>query len=374
MTRPLLRQDWELSVEDFQNHPLWLAVHGRDQSEEWYEQCDEETFRPWDGMFPAAPQSGAFLVAAWMKLRKGRTYPGAFYVNLPEVAADASSIARYSFDGASADDVAAAMRQPRIFHENRCSYFWGGKRGVPSSDQEVFYLALQDVPENIFPITYEALPGVISGSHRGIVRGFYRLLSSGINRVIIDPDPGQVEQAVMPLDGEQNGTLIQSITGLAQQGNWRDALTRADDLVAAHPRESRYWTLKATVHAISGNLPDALLSAIRAVECDPSNRGLYPWVCVLQLQVGDFQGCLDYSNSGLAAKAGPRESRSWHTDQLIFLSARALYELGHPAESADRLVSLPPTYAMGKRGDALMTKKGLLRACQTARRKMRPES
>jgi hypothetical protein len=47
--KPELRQFGSLTAEDFERIPVWLACHVADYDEPWYDETDEETFRPWSG-------------------------------------------------------------------------------------------------------------------------------------------------------------------------------------------------------------------------------------------------------------------------------------------------------------------------------------
>lgn len=49
MEKPELKQFGDLTHEDFDRHPVWIGCHVADYDELWYEDTDEETFRPWTG-------------------------------------------------------------------------------------------------------------------------------------------------------------------------------------------------------------------------------------------------------------------------------------------------------------------------------------
>src|SRR5579864_2439183 len=75
MTRPVfVKQFGELTAEDFIQHPVWIAVHGMDDDEPWYEDCGEESFRPWTGPLPVGPEEGMLLVQATLTLADGWFY------------------------------------------------------------------------------------------------------------------------------------------------------------------------------------------------------------------------------------------------------------------------------------------------------------
>jgi hypothetical protein len=53
-------------------------------------------------------------------------------------------------------------------------------------------------------------------------------------------------------------------------------------------------------------------------------------------------------------------------ENLIFLGARALFELGRYEEALDRLKPVSPRFGIGKANDDLFTKDGLAKACRAA--------
>jgi hypothetical protein len=46
---PILKQFAALTIEDFAQCPVWIACHVADYDEPWYDDTDEETFRPYGG-------------------------------------------------------------------------------------------------------------------------------------------------------------------------------------------------------------------------------------------------------------------------------------------------------------------------------------
>jgi hypothetical protein len=63
MLKPELKKECDLSPTDFACQAVWLNVHAHDSNEPWYEECDEETFRPWTGSLPFVETKGFVLVA-----------------------------------------------------------------------------------------------------------------------------------------------------------------------------------------------------------------------------------------------------------------------------------------------------------------------
>src|SRR5262245_58094284 len=74
--KPDLKQFGDLSAGDFGKHPVWVSVHGLDSNEPWYDDTDEETFRPWTGKLPVSSEDGMFLVRAKFTLADGRVLEG----------------------------------------------------------------------------------------------------------------------------------------------------------------------------------------------------------------------------------------------------------------------------------------------------------
>jgi tetratricopeptide (TPR) repeat protein len=157
---------------------------------------------------------------------------------------------------------------------------------------------------------------------------------------------------------------LDAVAALSREGKITEAVALATRLLETHANDSKYWIARATVYARSGDISAAVADAVKATECDSSNRNLYPWVCLLYIQLRDFKNCLKYADAGLAAQGGSWESKDMYEGQLVFLGARALYELGSPEAAINRVASISPDFGMGRRGDRLMDKASLVRACQ----------
>ncbi|HSF05570.1 MAG TPA: hypothetical protein VLG10_07230 [Methylomirabilota bacterium] len=155
MNTPEMKQFGDLVPSDFERHPVWIGCHTADYDEPWYDETDEETFRPWNGPLPAGPSEGMLLVRAAVQLADGTAVPGFVTPALDE------------------DDL--GTQQPQIFVGGRRFGFWGGVVGVPSQDRQAFYAALGKPPEAVFPLRFAAEPGLTTGVVTGEVVGFYRL-------------------------------------------------------------------------------------------------------------------------------------------------------------------------------------------------------
>ena len=152
--KPELKQFGDLSPADFDRHPVWIACHTEDQGEPWFNETDEETFRPWTAALPVGPSDGMLLVRATFELHDGSVHRGFVTPAFKE------------------GDVGAL--QPQIFAGNERFGFWGGMYGVRVERKTAFYAAIGKDPEAIFPLRFAADPGLSTGVVSGRVDGFYR--------------------------------------------------------------------------------------------------------------------------------------------------------------------------------------------------------
>ncbi|HEY7363183.1 MAG TPA: hypothetical protein VIE37_03670 [Methylomirabilota bacterium] len=155
MSPPELKQFGDLGPSDFERHAVWIGCHTADYDEPWYDETDEETFRPWSGPLPVDPSQGMLLVRATLQLADGTAVPG---------------FVTPAFD---ANDL--GTQQPQIFVGGRRFAFWGGVVGVPPRERHALYAALGKPPEAVFPLRFAAEPGLATGVATGDVAGFYRL-------------------------------------------------------------------------------------------------------------------------------------------------------------------------------------------------------
>jgi len=151
--KPELRQFDTLTLDDFVRCPVWLACHVADYDEPWYDETDEETFRPWPGSLPVDPSEGMFLVKATARLADGSSYPG-FLTPVPEPE--------------------LGQAQPQVFVGGKRFWFWGGMPGVPRQLREEFYSAVGKSPGDVFPIQFTVEQGAVKEPHAIEVHGFYR--------------------------------------------------------------------------------------------------------------------------------------------------------------------------------------------------------
>ena len=152
--KPELKQFGDLSPADFDTHPVWIACHTEDYAEPWFNETDEETFRPWTGALPVNPSDGMLLVRARFELRDGSPHDGFLTPAFKE------------------GDL--GMLQPHLFVAGESFGFWGGMFDVRADRRTAFYTALGKGPEAVFPMRFKAHPALATGVVAGQVDGFYR--------------------------------------------------------------------------------------------------------------------------------------------------------------------------------------------------------
>ena len=180
---PELKQFGELDAEDFQRHPVWIGCHTADYGKPWYEDTDEETFRPYSGKLPADLAEGMLLVRAVFELRDGSRYPG--FVTPAAEGWDKGLDGRPMFE----HNHVLGTQQPQMFVGDRLFGFWGGMMGIPSQAQQELYAALGKRPDAIFPVRFNADADFTTGIGNGNVQGFYRQDPDGIHIGIAEAVP-----------------------------------------------------------------------------------------------------------------------------------------------------------------------------------------
>jgi hypothetical protein len=175
---PELKQIWDLSSADFEQHPVWVGVHNFDIGEPWHRGSNEGTYRPWIDALPCPSPKGFFLVRGTFRLQDGSSYPGFFTVasetwDTPPRPDLASFSSRYG--GAALALV--GIQQPRIFVQHQQYSFWGGRAGVPLEKRQALYSALGKSAEDTFPVRFHADSSLATGILSGEVDGFYRVIS-----------------------------------------------------------------------------------------------------------------------------------------------------------------------------------------------------
>ena len=156
-TRPELVQFGSLTPAHFDRHPVWIACHIADYEESWYDDTDEETFRPWTGPLPVDASEGMTLARADFTLADG-TRLGGFLT--PAVEGDPSG--------------PLGIMQPQLFlPDGTLGGFWEGMFGRDPSVHAAFYQTLGKSPAEVFPVTCSVQPGLATGIITAVLEGFY---------------------------------------------------------------------------------------------------------------------------------------------------------------------------------------------------------
>ena len=127
----------------------WL--HTADYDEPWYDETNEETFRPHSGALPADPTDGIFLVRATAVLADGTTLGGFL---------------------TPAEEPTVGDMQPHVFVKDAPFGFWGGIIGVPEDVRSRFHGMLGKPTETVFPIRIAADEGLARGATVVTVSGW----------------------------------------------------------------------------------------------------------------------------------------------------------------------------------------------------------
>lgn len=167
--RPQLKQFADLTAADFARYGVWVHCHVIDYHEPWYPDTDEESFRPWTGDIPIDPEQTIFLVRTSFTLADGTVCSGFITPR----------------GSRKQDSVEALSRmQPVLFHSSgKTVAFWFG--GMPARNDQLIqiYSLFGKTPEEIFPITFEAEPGLAKGVTSGSISGF--CCRQGKDRIIV---------------------------------------------------------------------------------------------------------------------------------------------------------------------------------------------
>ena len=203
----------------------------------------------------------------------------------------------------------------------------------------------------------------------GALTVFWRgnLVASGIISMQYDEQLLFGALPMLTLDNE-----LKRVRDLVWEGETDLALKDADRLILEYPQDDRCWDLRSFVFAKLNNVEASLLDNQMAAKVNPANRHHFVGICVLQLRLKDYTGCLESSKAGLSSSEPNARAIDTDGEDLLFLGARALYELSRFDEAIERLQMIEdPDYEYLNVGDKLMTKKGLKKACTTAIRELR---
>jgi hypothetical protein len=168
MTQPVLRQFADLTAQDLLDFPVWIGCHTADYDEPWYDETDEETFRPFLGTLPASPDQGMLLVRAQITLNDGTSFSGFVTPAFPEEPEDGGRI--------------LGTQQPMVFTAAGAVRIWHGGFEPSQSAIDEAYRALGRVAAAVFPLRFRAEQGLTTGNAEGTVSGFYWL--KGFEQVV----------------------------------------------------------------------------------------------------------------------------------------------------------------------------------------------
>lgn len=153
--RPLIKQFGELGPNDFKQHPVWASCHSFDYGQPWYDDTDEESFRPWTGELPIGPEEGMLLVSATFQMADGRSAKGFMTPQHIE------------------DEADLGTTQPHMFlTSGEVASFWDGIKQQPANVRSRLYQCLGSDPKRIFPISFAADEGLATGRVSGVIPGF----------------------------------------------------------------------------------------------------------------------------------------------------------------------------------------------------------
>lgn len=160
MTTPLLVQYLDLTAEHFTRHPVWISAHVADTDAPWYDDTDEETFRPWLGALPVGPDDGLFLVRATFTLADGTALPGFL---TPQEAPQPAGL--------------EGLLQAEVFLPGgRREQFWDGLVPLPAERRAALaaqlFADLGKLAGAVFPVRVEAAPGLTRGRAAAVFNEF----------------------------------------------------------------------------------------------------------------------------------------------------------------------------------------------------------
>lgn len=156
--KPLLKQFGALVPADFETHPVWVHCHVIDYDEPWYEETDEETFRPWLNDTPVDPAETMFLVRASLRLADGTTLSGFITPQDPRVNEGKPDL---------------GLIQPQLFLPSGKRFsFWFGIMTPPKELMTELYASLGKAEAQIFPLAFSADESLAAGIVSGSVPGF----------------------------------------------------------------------------------------------------------------------------------------------------------------------------------------------------------
>jgi hypothetical protein len=143
------KQVYELTVEDFDQHPVWEYA----LDEEGEEGQDEATVRPHSVAGPVDPADGMVIVKARFTLADGTSMPG--YLTPP-----------------SPDSGGLGTIQPQIITQRGQVPFWCGAFRPTSEVLAQNYDRLERTADRVFPLRFTSEIEIVGGPVVGVLNGF----------------------------------------------------------------------------------------------------------------------------------------------------------------------------------------------------------
>jgi hypothetical protein len=139
-----------LRQSDFETYPVWVNCHVEDYDEPWYDDTDEETFRPWTKELPVSPNETMYLVSASFELNDKTTLKGFL-----------------TPDFENKGDNALGHIQPNLLTDNGPVGFWTGMFPIDEERRKEIYKQTNKTPDQLFPINLRGLPALPAAALRG---------------------------------------------------------------------------------------------------------------------------------------------------------------------------------------------------------------
>ena len=158
MAKPELKQFGVLSSGDFERHPVWIGCHVADYDEPWYEETDEETFRPWTGASRLPPLKACYWCEPSLELRDGTRCSGFVTPAFDEgdLGTQQPAESLWATDASVFGEGCVVCRLTT--HVLRCDSTATGRS---------------------LPLTFTVKPGLATGVVAGQVQGFYQSTRDG---------------------------------------------------------------------------------------------------------------------------------------------------------------------------------------------------
>ena len=183
---PPLKDQAELTLADFNLHPIWVRVQDYDREQPWFAGTTEQTYRPWNGPLPieAESQFPFILLRATFRFACGDIHPGHFAPATkewdnplpPRRRADGSFSAPLQWSARRGGSPLSilSLHQPVIFLGEE-AFDFHLRRDSERRKQCIldFYSAFLRLPKEVFPVEFEADPAFFNGIVNGRLDGFY---------------------------------------------------------------------------------------------------------------------------------------------------------------------------------------------------------